>query len=406
MMRMRWATFTMILSGVSPAWGDSDVSLAGRWSAGVMRTVWTLSNWSDTCGPSPVGGSDAGGLVSISQHGSELSIDGLGHPFSSNACWDQQPGVSRVNHTAGQRQWTTSCRSAASDPRRVSITTTLVASDTTIDLDEVGRYEVAIAGHDCSASVRRTRHLSLVEREGENPEPVGSVAPEKPAVSCARAGPAARLEASPSYKLLRPGDKFTFHAKVFDEHGCSALQKVAWRLVRTLPGAELDQTGTLSLRGDASEGELQISAIVAEQSVQVTVYVVSASRYAELLTSPSFNNAGESDAKAIKTLVSNVVGTRAPQIDPTARRRRTFFVWAVAALAVLMGFGAILVTRRRRHWVPTQPDVEPRMQIISYSASEVQAPKPIQLICPVCGTQYGQDSQFCGKDGASLVPVN
>jgi len=105
-------------------------------------------------------------------------------------------------------------------------------------------------------------------------------------------------------------------------------------------------------------------------------------------------------------LVSNVVGARATQIDPTARRRRTLFVWAVAALAILLGFGAMLATRRRRHWVPTQTPPELRPQVSAYSASEVRSPEPVRLICPVCGTQYGPESQFCGKDGASLVPIN
>jgi len=405
-MRCRWALFTLLLSSAPAAFGDSGVNMTGRWSAGVMRTGWTLSSWGDNCGPSPVGGSEVGGLVSITQHGAELTIDGLGRSFSSNNCWDQQPGVSAVSHAAGPRQWTTSCRSAASDPRRTTITTTLTASDTTIDLDEVGRYEVAIAGHDCSASVRRTRHFALIEREGEKPAALASGTPDKLTPTCAQTGPAARLEASPSYKLLRPGARFTFHAKVFDEHGCPISQRVAWRLVRTLPGVELDQSGNLSLQTATPEGELQIGATVAEQSVQVTIYVVSERRYAELLTSPSFNDAGESDAKAVQTLVSTVVGTRAPQIDPTARRRRTIFVWAVTALAVLLGVGAILVTRRRRHWVPTETPAEPEPTFLAYSGSEVQTPKSAPLICPVCGTQYGPESQFCGKDGASLVPIN
>ncbi len=405
-MRLRSAIITMVLASAGSAWADGDAPLTGRWSAGVMRSVWTLTNWGDSCGPSPVGGSDAGGVVTVTQQGSELSINGLGHPFSSSACWDQQPGVSVVTHTAGKRQWTTSCSSATADPRRVSITTTLIASDTTMDLDEIGRYEVAIAGRDCSASVRRTRHFLLVESEGAKPEPIASAAADRPSASCAQAGPAARIEVSPSYKLLRLGERFSFHAKVFDEHGCAVAQKVNWRLQRTSAGTELDPSGTLTVRNDAAEGEVQINATVAEQSVQVTVYVVSAQRYAELLSSPTFNAAGESDAKAVKALVSNVVGTRAPQIDPTARRRRTLFVWAVAALAVLMGLGAILVTRRRRHWVPSAPVAEPRSPVASYSASEVQAPRTTQLICPMCGTQYGPDSQFCGKDGASLVPIN
>lgn len=405
-MRLSFAPLTLILSLATAAAGDTGVTLNGRWSAGVMRTVWTLSSWGDACGPSPVGGSEAGGIVTVTQTASELSIDGLGRPFSSNVCWEQQPGVTRVSHSAAQHQWTTTCRSAANDPRRVTLTTTLLASDTTLDFDEVGHYEVAIAGRDCSASVRRTRHFALVLREGERALPNATTAADKPTAACSQTGQAARLEASPSYKLLRPGEQFTFRAKVFDERGCPILQKASWRLLHPVAGADIDQTGTLTLRGDAPEGELQIGATVAEQSIQVTVFVVSAKRYAELLTSPTFNDSGESDAKAVKTLVSTVVGARVPQIDPTARRRRTLFVWAVTALAALLGAGAFLLTRRRRHWLATQPLPTPEPQLLAYSASEVRSPKAVSLICPVCGTQYGSGSQFCGQDGASLVPIN
>lgn len=33
------------------------------------------------------------------------------------------------------------------------------------------------------------------------------------------------------------------------------------------------------------------------------------------------------------------------------------------------------------------------------------APKP-RTLCPVCGSEYGPESRFCGKDGATLVPLN
>jgi hypothetical protein len=32
-------------------------------------------------------------------------------------------------------------------------------------------------------------------------------------------------------------------------------------------------------------------------------------------------------------------------------------------------------------------------------------PNP-RTLCPVCGTEYGPESRFCGKDGATLVPMN
>ncbi len=382
-------------------------SLSGRWSAGVLHSAWTLSNWGDGCGPSPVGGNEAGGVVTIRQEGSELKIEGLGRPFSSASCWDQQPGVSRVSHTGQLGWWTTVCKSAPSDPRRTSITTSLVAKGSSLDMEEVGEYEVAIAGRSCSTGVRRTRHFTLVEREGAAPEAVPSAGEEKPgANNCAQPGAAARLEASPAYKLLKPGEKFTFHARVFDDHGCSVTQKPNWRLVKASSGAELDTSGTLSLSATAAEGELQIKASVGEQSVQVTVYVVSAERYAELLSSPSFNGAGESDAKVVQSLAPSVVGARAPLVDPTARRRRNMFVWAVASLAALMGVAAFVISRVRRDRVPIQSDTQTEGQLAAYSHSEVQPTRPVSYICPLCGMQYGPESQFCGKDGASLVPIN
>lgn len=39
-------------------------------------------------------------------------------------------------------------------------------------------------------------------------------------------------------------------------------------------------------------------------------------------------------------------------------------------------------------------------------AERRRAAPAIQRICPVCGTQYPGDSQFCGQCGAALVPVN
>jgi hypothetical protein len=36
-----------------------------------------------------------------------------------------------------------------------------------------------------------------------------------------------------------------------------------------------------------------------------------------------------------------------------------------------------------------------------------EEPAPVQKkICPVCGGQYEGDAEFCGADGATLVPIN
>ena len=405
-MRLLWfASLALVLSNVQPAWAEGNASLAGRWSAGVLNSAWSLSNWGDECGPSPVGGNEAGGIVTITQMGSELSIVGLGRSFSSNSCWDQQPGLAVVAHTAGSSQWTTTCRSAAGDPRRVTIATTLLQRGTTLDLDENGRYEVAIAGKQCSANVRRTRHFVLVHGDHEIAN-APSDTPEKVIGACANPGPATRIEASPTYKLLRPGEQFAFRAKLSDEKGCPVSQKVSWRLTKPSGGVHLDSNGKLSVAADAPESEVQLSALFGEQSVQVTVYVVSAQRYAELLASPSFNPAGESDARSIKSFVPKILGTRTAQIDSTARRRRTIFVWSVTVLAALMGLAAAVLARRRRYWVTNREPPERKLNPPAYSKSELPEVAPVRLICPICGEQYDAGSQFCGKDGATLVPLN
>jgi hypothetical protein len=136
------------------------------------------------------------------------------------------------------------------------------------------------------------------------------------------------------------------------------------------------------------------------------VYVVSAQRYTELLTSPSFNPAGESDVPSVKAFVPNMLGTRVAQIDSGANRRRTVFIWAITLLAALLGAAAISLARRRRYWVPNAQPPGPNPAPTAYSESKSPEPMPVRWICPVCGTQYDAASQFCGKDGASLVPIN
>jgi hypothetical protein len=41
-----------------------------------------------------------------------------------------------------------------------------------------------------------------------------------------------------------------------------------------------------------------------------------------------------------------------------------------------------------------------------YLAARSQAAPISRKICPVCGAQFGGESEFCGQCGASLVPVN
>jgi hypothetical protein len=49
---------------------------------------------------------------------------------------------------------------------------------------------------------------------------------------------------------------------------------------------------------------------------------------------------------------------------------------------------------------------EPLIPPAIYAAARASARPEIQKICPVCGTQYVGESQFCGQCGAALVQVN
>jgi hypothetical protein len=289
----------------------------------------------------------------------------------------------------------------------VTVTTSISLNGTALDLEENGRYEVAIAGHQCSASVRRTRRFVLIQREGGLPAPAATATTEKNPIapSCAQVGQITRIEASPSYKLLRPGDQFSFRAKLFDDKGCPVTQRVVWRLVKPYQGVQLDSGGKLEVASIAAEGEVQISAQYGEHAVLLVVYIVSAQRYEELLSSPSFNRAGESEAGSVKTFVPTVLGARTAGIESSARRRRIVFVWAVTGLALLLGAAAVVVARRRRQPVSGPQPAAANPSSPTYSETK-RAPQPVRLICPVCGTQYDGGSQFCGKDGALLVPLN
>lgn len=384
---------------------------SGRWSAGVLQSVWSLDNWGNECGPSPVGSSEAGGLVTLGHSGNEIIITGLGRSFSSASCWDPQPNVAVASHTAGPGRWSTVCRSAPGDPRRVSITTALALNGSVLDLNESGTYEVAIAGRQCSATIHRSRRYTLIQADDAVPDNKPSEPVIKAAVaSCAAPGAVARIEASPMYKLLKRGEQFSLKARLLDEKGCPVAQRVIWKMPTPRAGVQIDAFGKISAGTDAAEGEVRINASYGEQSTQVLVYIVSEERYAELLASPSFNKLGESEAKSVKAFTPTALGASAAKIDPTARHRRTLFIWAVTALASVLGIAAVFLARRRPRVVEelmaARPS-EPSKPAPAYSGGAPERVRaPVRRICPICGAQYDEEVKTCVKDGAVLVPLN
>jgi hypothetical protein len=212
----------------------AQATLSGTWQASPLRVQWSIGDWGTACGPRPGGGGQGGGTATITQSGNELTITGLGRTYSTTQCWEQYPGLQRRSHSAGKRGWRNVCKTSAGDPRQANIVTTMSATDNAISFDETGQYQFVLKGQNCTASVRRTRSFSLLQRAGETPAPAASTpAAAKEGANqaakqerrgdtpgrCGVTGPAAKLEVSPARKLMRSGESFRFRARVLDEKG-------------------------------------------------------------------------------------------------------------------------------------------------------------------------------------------
>lgn len=392
------------------------VTLAGRWSASAMRSAWNIGDWGEACGPKPGSEGSPSGVVQIAQAGNELSFSGPGHPFSTAQCWEQFPGLGRVSHSASARSWRNVCKTPPTDARQATVITTLTATDDTIDFDETGQYQFVIKGQNCTASARRTRVFRLVERAGTTPTPASaspsvlpptpsaiakSAAPEKkpPSERCKERGAPARIEVRPARKLMRPGETYTFDTLVLDGAGCRLYVTPRWAFAKEGVKANLLGPGKVQVLDSAPEGELSLTATVASKSVEVVVEVASKERYEALLQTGAFNASGESAEAAVAAVARGSIGAQETSVQPDSSNRRMRYIAVIGGAALAVGVvGLLLIGRRRRVASPARAE----------TASS--APPPVRpstrKICPVCGTQYEGDSQFCGQDGAQLLPVN
>src|SRR6187402_2938489 len=80
-------------------------TLAGTWAASPLTVSWQLGDWGKACGPTPSGGGEAGGSVTITQNGSELTIVGAGRTYTTGECWERYPGIQRISHSASARSF-------------------------------------------------------------------------------------------------------------------------------------------------------------------------------------------------------------------------------------------------------------------------------------------------------------
>lgn len=344
-------------------------------------------------------------IVSVS--GSELVLAFPGRNYRTNECWEQFPGLSRQSHTSGARGWRTACKTAPGDPRQASLITTLSATDTQISFDETGQYQFVIQGQNCTASVRRTRTLTLIHREGD-PEPAAAVAPSASAARkpvkearCAVTGLPERLEVRPSRKLMRPGDEFTFRAAVVDAAGCTLPIAPTWQVVTGAASLQISGQGKVAVTASAVEGQAKLQATVGDRSVAVEVEIVSKERYDALLHRGDFNAEGESAEAAVARIASSSIGARSGVARDEARGKRVAFIAVVGGLSLALGvLGLLIVLRGRRAAAQRAP------------SPSLAAGPPVEgrgrsgKVCPTCREEYPPEAEYCAADGNRLVALS
>jgi hypothetical protein len=381
-----------------------------RWSASSLRVDWKIGDWGSACGPRPSGGGAPSGIATITPADGELQFRGAGRDYSTRECWEQFPGLTRISHVRTGNSWKNVCQTPPGDPRQAKIVTTVTAAKNQIQLDETGQYQFVLKGQNCTASVRRTRVYNLLESAAAAPSasaPVARAPEPVKAKSCAKPGPAERLEVRPSRKLMRPGESFTFRAVVLDAAGCALGVTPKWRVVTGADAVRVVNAGQVVVSPSAADSEARLQASVGGRAVSVIVEIASRDRYASLLLQGTFNAEGESSEAAVARIASSSIGARSSVAREDPQDRRALFLTILALLALALGLIGFLVLRkaRRRH-SPAQLAATPvaaGAAAALHHTAAVRAEPP--RICPTCREEFPSDAEFCAFDGNRLVPM-
>lgn len=407
-------------------------TLSGTWSASGLSERWNIGDWGEACGPRPSPRGAAGGTVTVTDSGSELSFSGGGYPRTTG-CFEMGGGINVVSHGGGARGWKTRCATSANDPRRATIVTTVTATDSAISFDETGEYQFVLKEQNCTASVRRSRSYSLVKRLGEDTPPAPAtttaaappsavapveavkvvVPPKEPAPredprpprACDLPGDPARLEVRPSEKLLKPGESFVFTSIVSDAAGCRLGVSPQWTVVGDAKGVSV-AAGAVTVDAASAEGPVVLQASVGGRSVRANVEIVSADRFQEILSARRLNAAGENESAAVATLAMGSVGGGAGEAADGARRRRAAFL-GIVGLSVLSlgGVGLLLFRRTRGRTIEVEELVPGETQMKLVKKKRMVAKTITGRRCPACGRTFAPTEAVCPADGAKLEAI-
>jgi hypothetical protein len=441
-----FALFTAFITWSRSASADFD----GQWKQGPLREQYTVQQWLPGCGPPPVSMSSGGGeAITVREEGDELSFIGGGRVFKTNQCYDPMPTLARDAHSRDPsgRSWQTRCTTPPSDPRYALMQTRVTAtSDTHIELQETGRYEVTLAEGKCVADISRTRSYDLASvavaastAQPPPPEPTQTAQPTTSTNACASPGDPARLEVRPSKKILRTGESFTFQASVRDANGCATGTPTTWSVVPSADGKNrlsVDDHGNVKVLADAVEGETEITVTAAGKSTRVSVQVSSAADYDALLAQSGLNAAGQNDEAAVVTIATGSLGGQEANAVGEAAHRKKIFLIIVGAMASLLFLIALVGWRRSQKAAALERQAEARHEARMKEAEERQREKVAEhaaamraheesverasiaakeqqaeatreqaMACPACHREFPFGSTFCPSDGSKLIPV-
>lgn len=417
-----------LLSVATDLQADKPVALSGTWSASAMTEQFNIGDWGPKCGQKPQSSGGApGGTVAISQMGNELTISGAGRSYSTTNCWEQGAGLTRASHSASARGWSNRCTSSPGDPRQAVVITTISATDNTISFGETGTYQFVLEGQNCTASVRRTRSFTLIQREGEAPPPPPPAAtppaattppaaappppppPKEPPVSaCTEPGEAARIEVRPARKLMRAGEEFAFRAFVVDAKGCRLELRPSWAMVPPNPKITVDASGNVRVAADAPEGTAEIVVALKGNQVKVSVEVASTERYDTLLAARGLNAKGETDEVAVAVIATGTLGGGRAVGEDTLRKRKLLFLAITGCLAAALAItGVVLLRRSARKRAQAEHEAGMEDDTADEGAAQsVSGQRPamaIKMACPVCKRDFPAGTANCPHDGSKLV---
>jgi len=394
-----------ILALPALAYAETPLPLSGHWQASPMTIQWAVGSWGPACGPRPANGSQPGGPIHITQNRNELSFSGPGKQYSSGSCWDPHPGLQRVSHAAGTRNWSSLCKSETNG-RKATVQTTLTASDDTIRFDETGKFIFNAKDQACTASSRRTRTYRLVQRDPVGETQVAMALDPGPGPSrCKTPGAATALTITSNVALAKAGQRLQLEARGQDSGGCKTQGAIKWALGKTVPGIEIGaDDGLLVLSADAPEGDLEVVASSGTALERLRVQVVSKERYEQLLDGERNGVMSTTDGIA-GDLASSTVESGVAVAEDRATRRKYWFAALLALTASTLAMVGAVVMRQVRHGHPSRDNApgEDQQKTAGHDAATQRLERKI---CPTCGSMYGTEAGFCGKDGSFLVQAN